>query len=412
MSTQRPGLPDPVADLDRTFREARGAATATLIRVFGDITLAEDAVQDAFVIAAERWPVDGVPPNPGGWIVTTARRRAIDTVRRSNRGRELELLAAAAEPASLPDPADMTEHDVVPDDQLRLLFTCCHPSLAVEHRIALTLRLLGRLDVDEIARSFLVRPAAMAKRLVRAKYKIAAARIPYRVPSQADLRERLTGVLTVIYLIANTGTDDPGRSELRAEAIRLARVLAELMPDEPEAMGLLALLLLSESRAEERRRDGEIVLLRDQDRTGWDRSMMFEGLALVRSCVDRDRPGPFQIQAAIQAVHATAPTFAETDWESIVALYDQLMTVAPTPIVVLNRAIAVAEVEGPARGLEHVDALADRLEGYPLMHASRGDLLERLGDLPAARSAFERARTLTDREEEVRYLSSRIERLM
>ncbi|HLA86087.1 MAG TPA: sigma-70 family RNA polymerase sigma factor, partial [Thermoguttaceae bacterium] len=329
------------------FREVYGQAVATLIRVFGDITLAEDAVQDAFVVAIDRWQTGGIPPNPAGWIVTTARNRAIDGLRRSARGRELheQQVVAASTPRGRGD--DWEEGGPVSDDQLRLIFTCCHPALRTEHQVALTLRLVGGLSVNEVARSFLVSESAMAKRLVRAKYKIKAAKIPYRVPAEADLPERLRSVLSVVYLIYNIGGDDPERASLRSDAIRLARSLAGLMPNDPEAAGLLALMLLNESRMPARTAQGTLVLLRDQDRTRWDRTMIEEGHAIVRACVRRDRPGPFQLQAAIQAVHCNADSFEATDWPQIVALYDHLFSFMPTPVVALNRAIAIGETEGP-----------------------------------------------------------------
>ena len=308
-------------DVERVFREVYGQAVATLVRVFGDITLAEDAVQDAFVVASELWRSDGIPPNPAGWIVTTARNRAIDDARRSARGRELhEQLGTDPSTPQGSGAEDWEEDGPVSDDQLRLIFTCCHPALRTEHQVALTLRLLGGLSVDEVARSFLVSEPAMAKRLVRAKYKIKAANIPYRVPADADLPERLRSVLSVVYLIYNTGLDDPERAELRNDAFRLARALVELMPDEPEAAGLLALMLLSESRVPARMAEGALVLLRDQDRTRWDRTMIEEGHAIVRACIRRDQPGPFQLQAAIQAVHCDTDSFEATDWPQIVAM--------------------------------------------------------------------------------------------
>ena len=398
-----------VATTERVFREVSGQAVATLVRVFGDIGLAEDAVQDAFVVATERWVRDGIPPNPAGWIITTARNRAIDVARRETRGRQLhdQLAATDAGPENQTDDGA----DVVKDDRLRLIFTCCHPSLRVEHQVALTLRLLGGLDVGEIARSFLVTEAAMAKRLVRAKYKIKAARIPYRVPREAELPERLRSVLAVVYLVYNAGADDPERGSLRTEAIRLSRALVELMPDEPEAAGLLALLLLNESRAAARFEEGDVVVLRDQDRARWDRHMIDEGQAIVRACVRRDQPGPYQLQAAIQAVHADADSIENTDWRQIVELYDHLYSLAPTPVVELNRGIAVAEVEGPEVALGVIDAIASELDDYYLLHATRGTLLDRLGRSEPAAEAFQRARELAPSDREARFLDGQIVRV-
>ena len=398
--------------VERVFREANGQAVATLVRVFGDITLAEDAVQDAFVLASDRWRNDGIPPNPAGWIVTTARNRAIDVLRRSARGRELhEQLGAVASTSPGSGTDNGGEDGPVIDDQLRLIFTCCHPALRTEHQVALTLRLLGGLSVDEVARSFLVSPSAMAKRLVRAKYKIKAANIPYRVPADADLPERLRSVLSVLYLIYNTGVDDPERAALRSEAIRLARSLVDLMPDEPEAAGLLALMLLSESRVSARTDAGAHVLLRDQDRTKWDRTMIEEGHAIVRACIRRDRPGPLQLQAAIHAVHCDADSFEAIDWPQIVALYDHLFSVMPTPVVALNRAIAIGETEGPDAALSALDAIAPDLDDYHLMHAARGTTLRRLAHRDAARAAYERAAHLAASEADRRFLAQQIEEL-
>jgi RNA polymerase sigma-70 factor, ECF subfamily len=394
------------------FREAYGQAVATLVRIFGDIALAEDAVQEAFVVASDRWRSDGIPPNPAGWIVTTARNRAVDDLRRSARGRALHEQLGAVAAASHGTGIEAWEEDgPVRDDRLRLIFTCCHPALRAEHAVALTLRLLGGLSVDEVARSFLVSEAAMAKRLVRAKYKIKAAKIPYRVPDEADLPGRLRSVLSVLYLIYNTGLDGPERASLRSEAVRLARVLVELLPDEPEAAGLLALMLLSESRVPARTAEGGLVLLRDQDRTTWDRSMIQEGHSIVRACIRRGRPGPFQLQAAIQAVHCNADSFEATDWPQIVALYDHLFSVMPTPVVALNRAIAIAEIEGPSAALTTLDAIAPTLDTYHLMHAARGTMLRRLGRRDAARAAFERAVHLAATEADRRFLAEQIEEL-
>ncbi len=399
-------------DVELVFREVYGQAVATLVRLYGDITLAEDAVQDAFVVASDRWQSDGIPPNPAGWIVTTARNRAIDDLRRSARGRELhEQLGAVASTPQGPNADDWGEDGPVSDDQLRLIFTCCHPALRTEHQVALTLRLLGGLSVDEVARSFLVSESAMAKRLVRAKYKIKAANIPYRVPAEADLPERLRSVLSVVYLIYNTGLDDPERAALRSDAFRLARALVQLMPDEPEAAGLLALMLLSESRVPARTAGGALVLLRDQDRTKWDRTMIEEGHAIVRACIRRDQPGHFQLQAAIQAVHCDADTFEATDWPQIVALYDHLFSVMPTPVVALNRAIAIGEIEGPGAALTALDAIAPDLDNYHLMHAARGTTLRRVGQRDAAKAALERAAHLAATEADRRFLAQQIEEL-
>lgn len=402
--------------VESVFREVYGQAVATLVRVFGDIGIAEDAVQDAFTVASERWNVDGIPPNPAGWIVTTARNRAVDQLRRSARGRQLTgQLMLRDDVNDVPGSDEWAEQwdidGAIADDQLRLVFTCCHPSLRPEHQVALTLRLLGGLSVDEVARSFLVTEPAMAKRLVRAKYKIKVANIPYRVPTGADLPERLRSVLSVIYLIYNTGVDDSERSGLRAEAIRLARALVELMPDEPEAAGLLALVLLNESRVPARSIGGQVVRLADQDRSRWDRAMIEEGHAIVRACIRRDRPGAFQLQAAIQAVHCHAETIEATDWRQIVQLYDELSVVMPTPIVWLNRAIALGEVAGPGAALRDLDAVAADLDSYHLMHATRGALLRRLGNGDDAVLAFERAADLAPTEADRRFLAGQIEEI-
>ena len=333
-------------DIERAFREAHAQAVATLTRIFGDITLAEDAVQDAFLTAVHTWPRDGVPDNPAGWIVTTARNRAVDVVRRSRRGRDLtEQIATDRLCADATDGPDDAEP--LHDDQLRLIFTCCHPAIRVEHQVALTLRLIAGLTPAELASAFLVSEETMAKRLVRAKYKIKAAHIPYQVPDEAELPQRLRAALSVLYLIYNAGADDVRRSDLRAEAIRLTRVLVSLMPDEPEAVGLLALMLLSDARMPARGDGTHVVLLKDQDRSLWDRSLITDGQSLVLACMRHRHLGPFQLQAAIQALHCAARRYEETDWAAIVRFYDRLIAAMPTPVVAMNRAVAVAETDGP-----------------------------------------------------------------
>ena len=377
------------AEVGRIFREESGRSVAALIRAFGDIDVAEDAVQEAFAVALSKWPRDGLPPNPGGWITTTARNRAIDRLRREARGRELLGETAALAPAS-GDPGIPEEEGPVQDDRLRLIFTCCHPALSTEAQVALTLRLLGGLSTKEVATSFLVTEPAMAQRLARAKRKIKAARIPYRVPEEHELPGRLRPVLAVVYLVYNAGLTSPAEPSLCLEAIRLARILATLMPDEPEVAGLLALLLLTESRRAARLGpDGSLVLLGEQDRGAWDRALIEEGQAIVRRCLRRDRPGAYQLQAAINAVHADAATVEQTDWPQIVALYDQLLALAPTPVVALNRAVAIGEVRGAAAALALVDELD--LDGYYAFHATRADLLRRLGRSTEAAAAYERA---------------------
>src|SRR3954447_23402789 len=375
--------------VERVFREEYGRLIASLVRRFGDIDIAEEAAGEALVAALERWPEAGVPPNPGGWLTTTAGNRAIDRIRREKQ-RDAKHQAALMQ-------FDETRHEPtgpVEDDRLRLIFTCCHPALAPEARIALTLRLLGGLTVPEIAQAFLVPETTMAQRITRAKKKIASAKVPYRVPEGADLPERLGGVLTVLFLVFNegylaTGDGDPVRAELTGEAIRLSRILRQLLPEEPEGAGLLGLLVLTEARRRARMRNGQLVPLAEQDRAGWDRALIAEGHDLVREVLATNRPGRYQVLAAINAVHTDAPSATDTDWSQVVALYDQLTQLDPSPIVALNRAVAIAEIDGPQVALAQVDQLP--LAGYHAWHATRADLLRRLGRRAEAREQYDAA---------------------
>jgi RNA polymerase sigma-70 factor (ECF subfamily) len=397
--------------ISRVHRAEWARVVASVARRFGDLDLAEEMTAEAFATAVERWPVDGVPPNPGGWLTTTASRKAIDRIRReARRGpkhREAMMLSDAPEALGAID-----------DDRLRLVFTCCHPALAMDARVALTLRMVGGLTVPEIARAFLVQESAMSRRITRAKAKIAAARIPYGVPFREDLPERVTGVLAVLFLIFNEGylTSEPGtaavRTDLTAEAIRLTRLVRELLPDDGEVAGLLALMLLTDARRAERvSASGALVPLDEQDRGGWDRALVAEGHALVRErLATGEAPGRYQLLAAINAVHTDAPDVRDTAWSQVVALYDQLRRLDPSPVVRLNRAIAVAEVEGPEVALVEVDGLP--LDGYRAFHATRAHLLRRLGRTAEARAAYDRAIAVAGNSAETAYLSRRRDELV
>lgn len=405
--------PERATEIERVFRAEHGRAVSVLARVFGSLDVAEEAVADAFTAAVARWPTDGLPPSPAGWIITTARNRAIDRLRReaSRADRHAQALLLRAREG------EADEEGPVPDERLRLIFTCCHPALGRPAQVALTLRLLGGLTTGEIARAFLVPEPTLAQRLVRAKGKIRDANIPYRVPDAADLPARLQSVLAVVYLVFNEGYAASSgreltRADLCAEAVRLARQLVHLMPDEPEALGLLALLLLIESRRAARTTtQGDLVPLADQDRDLWHRALIAEGQAIVRGCLRRNEPGVYQIQAAIQAVHSDASSAAATDWSQIVQLYDQLLAFDPSPVVALNRAVAVAEVEGPASALSLVEGLDAMAGTYHLFHAIRADLLRRVGRNEEARAEYEQAIDLTDNSAERDFLRRRRESL-
>lgn len=401
----------------RAHREEWARVVAGLARRFGDLDLAEDAAAEAFAAAVELWPRDGVPANPGGWLTTTAARKAIDRRRRESHRDAKHQAAHMLTDDTAPEPTGPVE-----DDRLRLVFTCCHPALSIEARVALTLRLLGGLTVAEIARAFLVQETTMAQRITRAKTKIKAAHIPYRVPSAADVRERVAGVLAVVFLVFNEGYlasegDDPLRTDLTDEAIRLGRLLRALLPDDGEVTGLLALMLLTDARREARvSGSGELVTLQEQDRGAWNRELVDEGHALVRERLRAVEdggppPGRFQLLAAINAVHTDAPSSRDTDWSQILTLYDRLVAIDPSPIVRLNRAVAVAELDGPDVALAEVDRLTAALDGYHAFHAARADLLRRVGRSSESKNAYDRAIGLTGNPAERAYLTRRRDQL-
>ena len=408
--TSREAVGERLSDI---LREERGRLVAALVRILGDWDLAEELVQDAAVAALEHWPADGVPRNPGAWLMTAARRKGIDRLRRRARYRErMHQLTAEATEMDRPTP---TGGPMAADDRLRLLFTCCHPALNREAQVALTLRTIGGLETAAVARAFLVPEATIAQRLVRAKRKIRDAAIPYRVPEPAELPARLAEVLTVLYLIFNEGYlassgDAPERRELARDAEWLTALVARLMPDEPEVLGLLALMQLHLARADARfTGDGDLVLLPDQDRTMWDAAAIGQALAILERAQRIGRSsGPYALQAEIVGVHAVAPSYGSTDWATVVALYDRLLRLTPTPVVALNRALALAELRGPAEGLAAIEPLADRLERYHLFHAARAELLRRLGRRTEAREADRRALDLTDNPAERRLLEARL----
>ena len=405
------------ATVDAVYRAESRRVLATLIRLLGDFDLAEEALHDAFVAAMERWPRDGVPTNPRAWLVSAGRFRAVDAIRRRAVGAtKLAALAALSPDVAAPDESAL-DTDGVADDRLRLVFTCCHPALAPEARVALTLREVCGLTTEEIARAFLTSPPTMAQRIVRAKAKIRDARIPYQVPERRDLPERLDTVLAVVYLVFNEGYsassgESVTRADLSAEAIRLGRLLAELLPDEPEVMGLLALMLLHESRRAART-SAELVLLGEQDRTRWDRAAIVEGTAMVERALRMRSVGPYQLQAAIAAVHAEAATPEHTDWAQIAGLYDVLLRVEPTPVVELNRAAAIAMRDGPAAGLALVDAILARgeLASYHLAHSARAELCRRAGRAADARGSYVRALALVQQGPERRFIERRLREL-